>query len=137
MTDDDSIYLFDGQCVLCSRGVRYVLKYEKSPEMRFVAIQSEEGRRLAHAHGVDPDTPHSFLFIENGMALERSDGVFALAKKVGGPARPITVFRIVPRFIRDFFYDRIARNRYALFGRMKDCYLPDPEVRSRFTLPEQ
>ena len=86
---DDCIYLFDGHCVLCSRGVRYVLKYEKAPEVRFVAIQSNEGRRLAEQNGVDPDKPHTFLYVENGKALERTDAVFALAEKVGGPARKL------------------------------------------------
>ncbi|WP_165793564.1 thiol-disulfide oxidoreductase DCC family protein [Hyphococcus luteus] len=133
---DDCIYLFDGHCVLCSRGVRYVLKYERSPELRFVAIQSEEGRRLAEANGVDPERPHTFLYVENGAALQRSDAVFALARKIGGPVRRFLFLRRLPRPVRDFFYDRIARNRYALFGRMKECYLPAPETRARFTLPE-
>ena len=115
--------------------MRYVLKYEKSPDVRFVAIQSEEGRRLAEQGGVNPDKPHTFLYVEKGKVLERSDAVFALARKVGGPARPLTVLRFVPRVIRDFFYDRIAFNRYALFGRLDECYLPTPEVRARFTLP--
>lgn len=133
---DDGIYLFDCHCVLCSRGVRYVLKHERSPEVRFVAIQSEEGRRLAQANGVDPARPHTFLYVENGAVLQRSDAVFALARKVGGPARRFLFLQRLPRPLRDFFYDRIARNRYALFGRMKDCCLPSPETRARFTLPE-
>lgn len=116
--------------------MRYVLKYEKAPEVRFVAIQSEEGRRLAEDNGVDPEKPHSFLYAETGKVLERSDAVFALAKKVGGPARHFMFLQVLPRAFRDFFYDCIARNRYALFGRMDECYLPAPEVRNRFTLPD-
>ncbi len=133
----DCIYLFDGHCVLCSRGVRYVLKYEKSPDVRFVAIQSEEGRRLAERNGVDPDRPHTFLFVEDGRALQRTDAVFALVQKVGGPARRLLFLRFLPRALRDFFYARIAFNRYALFGRLDECYLPAPELRARFTLPEK
>ena len=57
------IYLFDGHCVLCSRAVRYVLRHEKSPDIRFVAIQSGEGRTLAVKNDVDPDVPHTFLFV--------------------------------------------------------------------------
>lgn len=135
METADIIYLFDGHCVLCSRGVGYVLKYEKSPDVRFVAIQSDEGRRLAERHGVDPDKPHTFLYIEGGVALERSDAVFALARKVGGPAKLATIFSFAPRAVRDFFYGCIAQNRYRLFGRTEACLVPSPEVRGRFTLP--
>lgn len=116
--------------------MRYVLKYETAPDVRFVAIQSEEGRRLAKTNGIDPDAPHSFLYVEDGVVRERSDAVFALARKVGGPLRRFMFLKGLPRPVRDFFYDRLARNRYALFGRMKECYLPAPEVRDRFTLPE-
>lgn len=130
------IYLFDGHCVLCSRGVAYVLKHETSPDVRFVAIQSEEGRRLAGAHGVDPDEPETFIYLENDKAHFRSDGVFALTRRLGGPARFLLPLRFLPRAVRDFVYDRIARNRYAWFGRMDRCLVPDPETRARFVLPE-
>ncbi|RWX58866.1 DUF393 domain-containing protein, partial [Mesorhizobium sp. M4B.F.Ca.ET.089.01.1.1] len=29
------------------------------------------------------------------------------------------------------FYDRIAKNRYALLGRTDSCELPSPELRER------
>jgi predicted DCC family thiol-disulfide oxidoreductase YuxK len=42
------------------------------------------------------------------------------------------VLRIVPRAVRDFVYDRIARNRYRLFGRYDRCMVPTPDIKSRF-----
>ena len=36
------------------------------------------------------------------------------------------------RSIRDFFYDRVAKSRYRIFGRVDACMLPPPEVRARF-----
>jgi hypothetical protein len=48
------------------------------------------------------------------------------------------VLRAIPRPIRDFLYDRVARNRYSLFGKRDACLVPTPDVRSRFIseLPE-
>lgn len=130
------IWLYDGVCVLCSGGVRYTLRHERDHEIRFVAIQSEEGRALARRHGIDPDEPDSFLFIEHGQALARSDGVLALAGHLGGPARLLLLGRVLPKRWRDWLYDRVARNRYGLFGRKRSCELPDPAQRRRFTLPD-
>ena len=48
------IFLFDGACVLCSRSVAFVLKHKRAPLIRFVAIQSAQGRALASHHGIDP-----------------------------------------------------------------------------------
>lgn len=86
-SEDAPVWLYDGVCVLCSGSVHYTLRHEQDATIRFVAIQSREGRALAQAHGIDPDDPESFLFIEDGRALAKSDGVLALLRHLGGPAR--------------------------------------------------
>lgn len=130
------IWLYDGVCVLCSGAVQYTLRHERAPAIRFVAIQSRKGRALAQAHGIDPDDPESFLFIEDGKALAKSDGVLALMRHLRGPARLLLVGAVLPRAIRDWLYDRVARNRYRWFGQKTACERPDPAQRHRFTLPE-
>lgn len=130
------IYLFDGHCVLCSRGVHYVLRHETQPITRFVSIQSAEGRALANENDVDPENPHTFLYVKNGRALKLSDAVFALGKDIGGPAKYVLWLRFLPRFIRDFAYSLLADNRYRLFGRTDHCYVPNADDRHRFVLPD-
>lgn len=130
------IWLYDGVCVLCSGGVRYTLRHERDHDIRFVAIQSLEGRALAQAHGIDPDEPDSFLFIEGGRALAKSDGVLALIRHLNGPVRLLLIGRALPKPWRDWLYDRVARNRYRLFGQKSSCEMPDPATRHRFTLPD-
>jgi predicted DCC family thiol-disulfide oxidoreductase YuxK len=134
--NSEAVWLFDAVCVLCSSAVRYTLEHEKRPSIRFIAIQSQEGRALAEAHGIDPDHPDSFLFIENGAAKAKSDGVLALARHLNGAARLAVILRWLPKGVRDWIYDRIARNRYRLFGRKASCLAPDEKTRARFVLPD-
>lgn len=130
------IWVYDGVCVLCSGGVRYTLSHERGHAIRFVAIQSREGRELARRYGIDPDDAESFLFIEGDRALTKSDGVLALAAHLDGPARLFRAGRLLPKSLRDWLYDRLARNRYRIFGRRSTCEMPDPAQRHRFSLPE-
>jgi len=130
------VLVYDGVCMLCDWSMRYVLANELTPSIRFVAIQSEEGRVLARENGVDPDTPESFLFIESGRAHKKSDALIALARQLRGPARLAFLARLTPRRINDFLYDRIARNRYRWFGRGDQCATPDPASRHRFVFPD-
>lgn len=130
-----SIWLFDSVCVLCSWGVQYTLRREKTESIRFVAIQSAEGRALALQHGVDPDDPATFLFVENGAALEKSDAVIALAKHLTGPARFLPLFRWLPKRLRDAAYSLVADNRYHVFGKTDVCITPSADQRHRFVLP--
>jgi predicted DCC family thiol-disulfide oxidoreductase YuxK len=137
MTLSGPIWLYDGVCVLCSGAVGHVLKHERHSEMRFVAIQSDEGRALAVQHGIDPENPDSFLFIENGQAFAKSDGVLRLVAHVSGPARLILLGFALPKSVRDWLYDRVARNRYRIFGRASACLVPDDDIRHRFSLPRE
>jgi predicted DCC family thiol-disulfide oxidoreductase YuxK len=57
------LILFDGVCVLCSRGCRFVSKRDRRGYFQFVPIQLAEGRPLAEQLGIDPDRPDSFAFL--------------------------------------------------------------------------
>ena len=132
------VYLFDGVCVLCSRAVRYTLEHEtldKTPT-RFVAIQSALGRRISEAYGNPPEKPYSFLWFEHGEVFDRTDAIMALAHKIGPKAGAAKLLGILPRALRDFVYDRIARNRYAWFGKLDVCMVPDAQTRARFVMPD-
>jgi predicted DCC family thiol-disulfide oxidoreductase YuxK len=41
------------------------------------------------------------------------------------------IARIVPRAVRNWLYDRIARNRYGIFGRRERCWAGDPTFAAR------
>ncbi len=129
-----AVWVFDSCCVLCDGGVQYTLKHEKAARIKFVSIQSETGRNLAVTHGIDPDDPDSFLFIENGVALEKSDALIALSRHLNGPARMVAWAEPLPKGLRDFVYGMIARHRYRLFGRKDSCIVPRPEHAHRFIL---
>ena len=132
---DPPVFLFDGVCVLCSRAVRYVLKHEKTQDMRFVAIQSETGRQMALENGIDPDVPKTFLLKMNDEMLESSDAALAVLKYAGGPLSFLRIVRFVPKPIRDFAYLFVAKNRYKVFGKTDVCMVPEPSTRDRFEMP--
>lgn len=130
------LLLFDGDCALCAWGVSLVLRRERpgGRPVRFVALRSAEGRRLAAIHGIDALDPDTLLLVQDGRALRRSDAVLALAGRLRGPWGAVRLMRWVPRPLRDRAYDLVARRRRRLFGTA--CILPAPEHRGRFVLPE-
>lgn len=125
--------IFDGECVLCSGTVRFVLRRERDQTLQFATMQSEIGRRLAAKHGISAaDLDATFAVIDGGQALTRSDGALRIAQSLRAPWRWLGVLRVVPRPLRDAAYGAIARRRYKLFGRRDACFVPDPAQRHRF-----
>jgi predicted DCC family thiol-disulfide oxidoreductase YuxK len=130
----EPLWLFDGVCNLCSGSVRMVLAIDREGLIRFTPIQSEYGRRLARQHGIDPDQPTSFLFLDGGRALDKSAAVLALLRRLGAPWSWLAVIGALPHTWLDAGYDWLAANRYRLMGKRATCMLPTPEQRARFVL---
>ena len=133
----DGLILFDGVGVLCSGMVAFVIPRDAVGRFRFVAVQSEAGATLARRFGIRTDDPEAVAVVSDGMAYLKADAAIAIGRGLPG-WRWAIVLKALPRPVRDFLYDRIARNRYRLFGKRESCLMPTPEIRSRFiaTLPD-
>jgi predicted DCC family thiol-disulfide oxidoreductase YuxK len=131
------ILLFDGDCVLCDRSVRFIAARDTDAAFRFAALESPAGQRLLAAHGLADDRPDSVVLIEDGRAYLRSDAVLRAAARLGRPWRWGRGFLIVPRPLRDAAYRLVARLRYRLFGRRgaEACGLPPRGLADRI-VPE-
>jgi predicted DCC family thiol-disulfide oxidoreductase YuxK len=87
-------------------------------------MQSDIGRALLSANGIDPDDPLTFLVIDRGRRMTESDAAIHVVTELGGAWPLIEIVRIVPRGWRDALYRLLARNRYRWFGKRSTCYLP-------------
>ena len=131
------VLLYDGVCGFCNKTVQMILERDPAGTMRFAALQSDYGRAVVERHaslrGVD-----SVVFVENanGGDLERvfvrSDAALKVVAYLGGFWKIFLAAYVIPKPLRDYFYDLFARNRYRVFGKYDTCMLPPPEVRSRF-----
>ena len=132
-----AVIVFDGVCVLCNGWVGFLLRHDRVGRYQFAAMQSDAGRALLEAHGLDPDDPASFLLIEHDVAAAPriatdSDAIRRVLVGLGGGWRVANMIALVPRRLRDAAYRWLARNRYHWFGRHDACTLPAPEQRHRF-----
>lgn len=130
----DALMLFDGVCHLCDGVVRTVLRLDRQGVIRFTSVQSPFGRRLAIAHGLDPDAPESFLFFDGGRPLRKTAAVAALLRRLPAPWRHLAWIERLPRALTDRAYDWIAANRYQIFGKSDHCHVTAPDQRARFLL---
>ncbi|WP_449467523.1 thiol-disulfide oxidoreductase DCC family protein [Stenotrophomonas humi] len=132
MKADGAVIVFDGVCALCSRWVRFLLRFDRKGRYRFAAMQGAHGRSLLMAHGLDPDDPLSFLLVEGGTAYTDTDAIVRVISGLGGAWRLAGAARWIPTALRDRGYRWLARNRYRWFGRHETCFLPTLEQRGRF-----
>lgn len=125
------IVVFDGACNFCSRSVQFILRHDVRGRLRFAPLQSQTGRQLLERNGIDPADAQTFLLLDGDSVFVRSDAALEIAKDLG-TWQWLRVFRFLPRMLRDWTYDLIARNRYRWFGRRDACFVPTAEQRGRF-----
>ncbi len=127
--------IFDGVCNLCNASVNFILRHDRRGVFRFASNTSEAGQDLLRQNGVDPEQVQSVYLVEDGRISSKSTAVLKIARDLGFPWSLAAVFRLVPRPIRDLFYDLVAKNRYRVFGKRETCRLPTPDERERFLDP--
>ena len=131
------IVLFDGVCALCDRTVQFLLKRDKQGVLKFAPLQGPTAAAILKRHPEIEDNTRSVIFVQNyDTASEfisvRSQAILDCVSTLGGAWRVASGLRIVPLFLRDGFYNFIARKRYRWFGKYDECIVPPAEMKERF-----
>jgi len=124
--------VFDGVCVLCTGAAQFVLKRDADYAFHLATAQSPLGQALSRHYGLDTASFETNLVLIDGRAYAKLDSVAVVCRRLGGISRLLSLLRLLPRPLADWLYDRIALNRYDLFGRTDRCMIPPPEWRARF-----
>lgn len=129
--DAAPVAVMDAECAICSWGARMIHRLDRSGRVRICPIQSPLGAALLRHYELKAEDPSTWLFIDEGHAHVDFDAVIHAGQRFGGWGRLTAVLWILPKPLRDWLYRRLARNRYALFGRADLCALPDPAFQRR------
>lgn len=133
----DNVILFDGVCKLCNAWSKFIIKYDRQHIFKLCSVQSQEGERILLHFGFSTEFYQTMLYVEGSQYFQQSDAFFQIMGKLGYPWRIICIFRGLPKPVRNWMYDRIALNRYNLFGKYKCCMLPSPDHEERFLNAKQ
>jgi predicted DCC family thiol-disulfide oxidoreductase YuxK len=124
--------IFDGYCNFCSRSVLFIIRRDKKRYFKFAASQTRKGEEILDRYRLGELARHSMVLIEQGKVYHKSTAAMRITRHLTGVWWVLYVFMIIPRKLRDFIYDLMARNRYRVFGMRDRCFIPGPEIRDRF-----
>lgn len=127
-----SVILFDGVCGLCNSSVNYIIDHDYKNIFMFVPLQSDTAKKLLEPHGISNTTLNSIILIEKNKLYQKSDAVLRIVKHLKGISRMLLAGYILPRFLRNIFYDYIAKRRYKWFGKYDACRMPTPAMKAKF-----
>ena len=127
------LILFDGVCNLCNSSIQFIIKNDKKNLFLFSPLQSNIGQEIIKSFNINSAEIDSVLLYSKKDGLsQKSTAALKIAHQLGFPQNLLGVFFIVPRFIRDWIYEYIAKNRYKWFGKRDNCMVPTPDLQSKF-----
>ena len=129
----EQIVLFDGVCNLCNTSVNFIIDRDPKARFKFAALQSEKGQELLYQIlRANESSFDSIVLISNNSVYIKSSAALRIARHLNGLWPILYSFMIIPKPLRDFVYDFIAKNRYKWFGKSDVCRIPTPDLQSRF-----
>lgn len=114
---------------MCSRFVHFLVRHDRKERFALMTAQSDTGRETYRDAALDPDLMETALLRVNGRIYKNLDVFTETLIALGGAWKLAIVLRILPRFVSNWIYRRVANNR-KLFQR-GTCPLPSAKVRAR------
>lgn len=130
-SSNSHIILYDGLCKLCNGSVKFIIKRDSKALFKFQALQNyQEIQKLDSQF--QKQIPDSIIYIQEEKILSKSTAAIMICKKLDGLWPIFYVFIIIPKPIRDYLYDIIAKYRYSWFGKHDSCMIPNRNIKDRF-----
>jgi predicted DCC family thiol-disulfide oxidoreductase YuxK len=133
------VLFFDGDCGLCNRLVRALLRLDRAGRLRFAPLQGPAAQAYLRAHGLPTQDFDTLIFVPDWSRrdrpeyLVRTKGALAALAETGHFGRAAAgLLALVPTPLRDQVYRWIGRWRFRLFGPWKPRPLRRPEFAARF-----
>ena len=126
------LILFDGSCGLCSTAVRLILKIDQDQKFMFAPLNGKTAANFVDQSFLK--SINSLVLVENFESVPqiyvKSEAVFKVIAKCKGIVKFLLIFKLLPSFILDWLYDKVAKNRHKFLA--TKCLLPSEKLNSRF-----
>lgn len=130
--ENRNILFFDGVCTLCNKTVDFFIKRNGRNTLYYSSLQSKFAKNFLKIQDIDSNKMETILYFSKGKLHTKSSAVLIALKELSSIHRSFFLLIIIPKFIRDYFYDIIATRRYRLLGKSSTCRIPNESEIKRF-----
>lgn len=128
----DKVILYDGICRLCAGWAKFIIRHDRKHHFKLVTVQSPEGQALLAHFNLPLDHYETMALIEGTKIYTQSTAFIRVMARLTWIFKGAAISWVIPKFIRDYLYKKIALNRYHLFGKNDSCIMPTPDHTARF-----
>jgi len=106
-----SFIFYDGDCTFCNFWISFLSRLDSSQKYHYYPLSSRYALNLL-AHPLP--SSRSVIYKKGDQLYTKSEAVIRILRGLGGKYKLAVLFYIIPRPLRDWVYDMVARNRHKL-----------------------
>ena len=114
------LILFDGLCPICNSCVRFITKINHNKRIVFCSMESELGSKIINDLNLS-NISDSIVVIEKDAYYTNGQAIKRIVDKFTGIYSICKLIKLFPIFVIDYIYQIIAKNRYLIFNKYKEC----------------
>ena len=130
--EHERVIVFDGVCNWCNAWVNFAIDRDPHGRFKFGTLQSEQAQQILKDLQLSTEDFTTFLLLEQTRVFTKSTAALRVVRHLSGFWPLLYIGIVIPRPIRDGFYDYIARRRHKWMGKADTCRIPSPDQRERF-----
>lgn len=132
-SEEKVIVFYDGVCNLCNGFVRFVSKRDSNHKILFCPLQDGAAQEVRKELSQEQDIT-TVIALWKGKYYLYSDVTFLICSTLGSYWYLLMPLKFIPRPMRNYVYNWVARNRYNWFGKNEVCEMLGEEERERFVV---
>ena len=111
-----TIVFIDDDCIFCNYWGNFILKNDQSNSILISPSNSSIYNELQNKYNLLPNPKETIILLHNNDIFEKSNAVIKIARLMKNWQSFLIIGYIIPRFVRDFIYDVIAKTRKSLMN---------------------
>tara|TARA_B100000963_G_scaffold297131_1_gene268515 strand:- start:63514 stop:63906 length:393 start_codon:yes stop_codon:yes gene_type:complete len=124
-----NIIFYDAYCALCDKSITWILENDNENEFQFCHFKSDFAKSSLKNNF---KTDSVSILTVKGEVISKSDATIFILYTLKKYRSFYIILKIIPKKLRDFFYDVVAKNRYQWFGKFDYCKVPSPKWKEKF-----
>lgn len=123
------VLIYDGECNMCSKFIRFIVFINRNPNLYITDFNSNWTNKNVK---LNPNID-SMIFISKGKKYIYSNSILHLLSETIFMLKPLLIFKLIPKSIRDKAYKILAKNRRNII-KSDFCPIPSPKAKKMFLI---
>ncbi len=128
----NKVILFDGDCNFCNYWVNFIIKYDNDDKFSFASLNSKFGIEQLEKFNISNLASDTFILIYNDNYYLKSDATLLVVNQLNHWSKVFVFLKVIPKNLRDFIYDLIAKNRKKISFTQSYCIIPSERIKKKF-----